>query len=76
MDDESQQDLEELIEVIRSALDELAARLEQEGAVAAAIDFAMFETFSDRMINREGEASWRDVLAAALDEPIETQTLH
>lgn len=76
MDDESQQDLDEVIEVIRSALDELALRLEEEGVIGAAIDFAMFEAFSDRMIDREGESAWRDVLTAALDEPIETQTVH
>lgn len=76
MDDDSQQDLDDLIDIIRTALDDLADRLEAEGAAAAAIDFAMFEAFSDRMIYREGEASWRGVLTAALDEPVEHYTLH
>lgn len=68
--------LEDLIDVIRTALDDLAEKLEAQGTDSAAIDFALFETFSDRMIDREGEGSWRSVLAAALDEPVERQTLH
>jgi hypothetical protein len=75
MDDELR-GLDDLIDVIRSALDDLAGQLEEQGTAAAAIDFALFETFSDRMIDREGEESWRSVLSAALDEPMERQTLH
>jgi predicted nucleic acid-binding Zn-ribbon protein len=75
MDDELS-NLEDLIDVIRSALDDLAEKLEDQGADAAAIDFALFEAFSDRMIFREGESSWRTVLSSALDEPVEKQTIH
>lgn len=76
MEDQEEQNLEDLIDVIRSALDKLAEKLEDQGTDAAAIDFAMFEAFSDRMIFREGEQSWRDVLSSALNEPIEKHILH
>lgn len=76
MDNETNEEFDDIIDVIRSALESLAEKLEEQGTSPAAIDFAMFETFSDRMIDREGEQSWRDILTAALDEPIEKHILH
>lgn len=64
---DEQQDIDNYIDIVRAAIEELCDKLEEKVPVEA-IDIAVFETFTQRLLDRNMEQQWRAMLESALEE--------
>lgn len=69
-------DLDDCADLVRAALLQLAQQLQQKGMPDMAIDLALFETFTQRLMDRSEYAEWREILETALDEDWAEQSIH
>jgi hypothetical protein len=71
-----QEDTDNYIDIVRAAVEELCDNLEEKVPVEA-IDIAVFECFTQRLLDRNMEPLWRTMLESALeDQEWPTQSIH
>lgn len=71
-----EQDIDNYIDIVRAAIEELCDKLEEKVPVEA-VDIAVFESFTQRLLDRNMEQQWRGILESALEgQDWPSQSIH
>lgn len=71
-EDQLEQQTEAVLDILEPFIEELQA----QGVESIAISLALFELFTQQFIEQGAEATWREILETAMEEPWPVNVVH
>lgn len=69
-------ELEQQTQAVLDLLEPLVEELRAQGLDSMAISLALFDVFTQQFIDQAAEATWREILETAMEEPWPVNVLH